>query len=401
MDQIASGLEQRGLGQDRPVVLFLDRGISTAAAMFGALRARVPYVPVDTELTSEWLTSVVEQVQPGIVLVEDHSTAHLPDGALSALTVSELAAEGVKPPTRRPAPDDLAYILYTSGSTGAPKGAMIDQGNLGAFLSPDSDVFRPGPGDRIVWFASISFDAIATSVHTPLSTGATVVVRDPAAITSIPRFLAFCEAKRITHLGLPTSFGHVLMEEAVALDLSLPPTFERISMGGEQLRADIVEAWFDRYGDAVEVRNTYGPTETTVWLVSADVQFADAPFTYMPIGRPVRGAKIRVVDARGGLAPIGVSGELLLGGPHVGRGYIGDQALTNDRFSRDEDGIAWYRSGDLGRWLADGRLEVRGRIDRQFKVRGYRGRAWRGRVGPSRGAHRPRRVCPRHNRLGR
>ena len=372
VDQIASGLEQRGLGQDSPVVLFLGRGIPMAAAMFGALRAGVPYVPVDSELTSEWLTSVVDQVRPGLVLVEDRSTADLAAGAPSILTVAELAAEGVEPPTRRPAPDDLAYILYTSGSTGVPKGAMIDQANLGAFLAPDSDVVRPGQGNRVVWVASPSFDAIATVVHTPLSTGATVVVRDPAAMTSIRRFFAFCEAKSITHLSFPTSFGHVFMEEAVAHDLPLPPTLQRVSMGGEQMRADIVEAWFHQYGEAVAVRNTYGPTETTVWLVGDDVQSDDMPFTHMPIGRPVRGAKIRVVDARGGLAPIAVTGELVLGGPHVGRGYIGEQALTDNSFSRDEHGTAWYRSGDLARWLPDGRLEVLGRIDRQFKVRGYR-----------------------------
>jgi len=372
VDRTASALEARGIGAEDAVVLFLDRSIEAAVAVFAALRAGVAYVPVDTELTAEWLSSVVEQVSPAAVVVDPHHGDQLTHLGVPLVTVDELVAESSGSATRTPAPDDLAYILYTSGSTGVPKGVMVEQGNLATFLAADDEAERSHPGDRVLWFHSMSFDAVAKGLHSPLVTGATMVVRDEEAIRSIPRFLAWCDRVELTHLPIPTSFAHVLFEEAVAVSAELPDRLSVVSFGGEQARADLAEAWLAHYGDRVRLRNTYGPTETTIWLTAVDLETADVPFGRVSIGRPYRGAKIRVVDDRGNLVPIGVNGELLLGGSLVSRGYLGAPDLTAERFTTDGDGVRWYRSGDLGRWLPDGSLEVLGRLDRQVKIRGYR-----------------------------
>lgn len=372
VDRFASALQARELGGEDSVVLFLDRSPEAAVAVFGALRAGVAYVPVDSELAAEWLATVIEQVQPGLVLVDAHRRAEIAGLTSRAVTVQELVEQGSGRPACSPQAGDLAYILYTSGSTGVPKGVMVEQGNLAAYLAADHESEPIGPGHRVIWFHSMSFDGVAKGLHAPLAYGATIVIRDEEAARSVPRFLAWCEQLELTHLPVPTSYAHVLLEEAVALGADIPERISLITFGGEQVRHDLVEAWLARYGDRPVLRNTYGPTEATVWLCSASLTSAGAPFGRIPIGRPSRSVKVRVRDPRGNLTPVGVFGELLLGGPLVTRGYLGAPDLTAERFHTDADGVRWYHSGDLGRWLPNGTLEVVGRLDRQVKIRGYR-----------------------------
>ncbi len=375
VDAIAWSLADQGLAAEDTVILHADRSIEAAAAVFGAMRAGVAYVPIDAELTSEWLETVIEQTKPGLILTT-RVTSPRPDG-LKVVEISNLVAEEKPPFPGKPNPQDLAYLLYTSGSTGPPKGVMIDQGNVAWFLEQCANFEPLGVGDRIVWFHSLSFDAHMNSLHAALVGGATVVVRDDASIYSIPRLVGWLADHQITHLRISAGFFHVLVEELVATNSTVPDTLKLIAFGGEQVRADIINTWLEMTGGSIRTIDSYGPTEVTVWVAANDFpEPQPATHEWISIGPPRAPSQVYVLDSLGELAPIGIHGELFLGGPLVARGYLNAPELTAQRFTPDRfsklEGTRMYRSGDVGRWLPNGTLEVIGRVDRQVKIRGYR-----------------------------
>ncbi len=375
VDAIAWSLADQGLAAEDTVILHAERSIEAAAAVFGAMRAGVAYVPIDSELTSEWLETVIEQTKPGLVLTTRVASPR-PDG-LKVVEISKLATEERPPYPGQPNPHDLAYLLYTSGSTGPPKGVMVEQGNVAWFLEQTANFEPLGEADRIVWFHSLSFDAHMNSLHAALVGGATIVVRDDASIYSIPRLVAWLEDHQISHLRISAGFFHVLVEELVATNTTVPVTLRLIAFGGEQVRADIIDTWLEMTGGNIRTVDSYGPTETTVWVAANDFpEPQPATHEWIAIGPPRAPSQVYVLDRLGELAPIGIHGELFIGGPLVARGYLNAPELTSERFTPDAfsklEGTRMYRSGDVGRWLSDGTLEVIGRVDRQVKIRGYR-----------------------------
>ncbi len=376
VDRVAAALVERGLGAEDRVVVYGDRSLPTIAGIVGALRAGVAYIPVDADLTTPWLAQLTEQARPALALTRSHLAADLSHLGVPVLNLDRLVSgPAVEPVLGRATPESLAYVLYTSGSTGPPKGVMVEQRHLVWYLDALASGQPLGPGDRIAMFHSISFDAIAASLHLPVSTGATVVVRDEESLASVPRFLTWLTDRRITHLRVPTAYFHVFATEILDSGVDLPPTLRLLAIGGEQARADIVERWYRRFGEEVALHNGYGPTETTVSVTTwkADIP-PGVPFDWVPIGRPHPGCAVYVLDERGRPTPIGVVGEIHVGGPLVSRGYLDAPDLTEQRFGPDPfaPGGRMYRTGDLGRWLADGTLETLGRVDRQVKIRGFR-----------------------------
>jgi amino acid adenylation domain-containing protein len=378
MDKVAHALVSRGMQPEDRVIVYGDRSFPSAVGLLGALRAGVAYVPVDSDLASEWMTSVIRQTRPRAILTRRHLMARAAGQDVETLALDEiLAGPPVAPVEAAARPEDLAYVLYTSGSTGPPKGVMVEQRHLGWFLETSSRVQPMRPGDRVLWFHSISFDALAGNLHTPLVSGATVVMRDDAAISSITRFLEWVQKKNITHLRLPTSFFHVLAEESSDMPGSVPPSIRVTSFGGEQVRADLAARWHRHTAGQVRMFNMYGPTETTVHVTTFELTSPDGEFSeWVPIGSPLEGSTVYVLDPEGRPTPIGIPGEIHIGGHLVARGYLDAPELTAARFVADpfadHPAARMYRSGDLGRWLPDGSLEALGRIDRQLKVRGYR-----------------------------
>ncbi|MDF1594863.1 MAG: amino acid adenylation domain-containing protein [Acidimicrobiia bacterium] len=375
VDSIAWSLMDRNLGPEDVVILSADRGIDAAAAMFGALRTGVAYVPIDSELTSEWMNTVIEQTKPALVLTTLEPWTR--DDGLEVRGISQLLDDKARPFPGRPKPEDLAYVLYTSGSTGPPKGVMVEQGNVAWFLKQTADFEPLSPGDRIVWFHSLSFDAHMNSLHAAFAGGATVVVRDEASFYSIPRLVDWLTVHRISHLRVSAGFFHVLVEELAATGSKLPDTLRLVAFGGEQVRADIVNLWHALTGGSVQTVDSYGPTEATVWVTANDLtQPPPTEHEWISIGPPRAPSRVHVIDGLGNLAPIGIHGELYISGPLVARGYLNAPELTAERFSPDPfsrlAGTRMYRSGDIGRWLPNGTLEVIGRVDRQVKIRGFR-----------------------------
>jgi amino acid adenylation domain-containing protein len=290
-------------------------------------------------------------------------------------TIGQLAASDL---AFEPAGSDLAYVIHTSGSTGRPKGVMISQSALGNWADASERSYGLRPDDRVLQFHSIGFDASVGDVFCTLAAGAElVIVPDPlrlspeAMLEELPRL-------RPTVADLPTAYWHELVDELEGRP-ALPVGLRLVVIGGESALPEKMRRW-QRYVDPrIRLANTYGPTESTVvataWWLHAG--FADRPMATVPIGRPVANVQAFVVDAELRACPIGVPGELLLGGTQLAVGYLGLPDETERRFLiRDPLGSGrpqrLYRTGDRARWLPSGDLEFLGRVDRQVKIRGVR-----------------------------
>ncbi|MGB5655804.1 MAG: amino acid adenylation domain-containing protein [Acidimicrobiia bacterium] len=375
-DGFAKRIRNRGARRGTRIVLLLEPGLEAAIAVLGALRSGAAYVPADPSLSASWLAGIVAETEPVAVITHRRLMADV-----SHLDVPTVAVEDLMGPIEDGTPvliepEDVAYVCYTSGSTGAPKGVVITQGNLAAVLE-NQTYCRYGPGSRELQIYSIAFDAYVIGLLGPLVNGVTAVLSERDALASAEQFLGSCAAEEITHMDIPTSLFHTIVDEMDQGGLSFPRALEHITIGGEQVRADAVERFYRLRDHEVRLHNTYGPTETTVWVLRKDLtEESDVPLDRVPIGSPVPNASAYILDRCGQPAPLGVAGELNIGGSQVGVGYLGNPRLTEERFVRDpfsdEENARLYRTGDLARWLPNGEIEFLGRVDRQVKIRGFR-----------------------------
>ncbi|GAB7036515.1 MULTISPECIES: non-ribosomal peptide synthetase [Catenuloplanes] len=368
---VAGRLTARGIGPEQAVVVALPRSADQIVAMLAVLKAGGVHVPVDTDYPAERVAYLLDDAAPALVITAPAHTGLLPPSAPVAL-LSELEAEGRReaggrPETAGPArelgrvrPDNAAYTIYTSGSTGRPKAVVVTHAGLPALVRTVADAFRPGPGDRVLQFASQSFDTSVWELCMALGTGAAVVVAPPERRLG-PELARLLTEERITHLTLPPSALAELPTDAVA-----PGTV--VIVAGEACPPELARRWIDA---GHVFFNSYGPTETTV---DATLWRAGEPSgTALPIGRPVAGTAVYVLDALLRPVPPGIPGELYVGGTGLARGYRGAPGLTATRFVANPfDEGRLYRTGDLVRWRPDGDLEFLGRADHQIKIRGFR-----------------------------
>ncbi len=380
LSQKADGFGERirrlGAGQGTRIVLYMESGLDATVAVVGALRSGAAYVPVDPSVSASWLAGIVEETDPVAVITHRRLLAEVANLGVPTVAFEDVAGPVTHTTRIASQPQDVAYVSYTSGSTGAPKGVVITQGNLAAVLE-NQNYCRYGTGSRVMQVYSIAFDGYVTGLLGPLVNGATAVLHEREALGSAHRFLRWCDDAGITHMAIPTSLFHTVVAEMAQEGLSFPASLEHVAIGGEQVRSDAIEVFYSLRRHEVRLHNTYGPTETTVWVLRKDLSVqADSPFARVPIGRPVPNAWVYILDGRGWPTPLGVEGELHIGGSQVGLGYLGRPELTEDRFVADpfsdQSDARVYRTGDLARWLPDGEVEFLGRIDRQVKIRGFR-----------------------------
>ncbi|MDG9701462.1 non-ribosomal peptide synthetase [Streptomyces sp. DH37] len=365
---LASALAGAGADRGSPVGVCLRRGTGSVAAMLAVWRAGGVYVPLDPRLPAERLRFMAAEA--GVrCAIGDASTA----AGLAALGVPVVRADEVRSapdaPRRTPGPHDLAYTIFTSGSTGLPKAVGVEHHALDAHVAAARELFAVTARDRVLTFASFSFDASLEQILPALSAGATVVIR-PDEVWSVEELAARVRAERVTVMELTPSYWEEVVArlETVAGDLA---SLRLLVTGGEELPSGPLERWFAHLPH-VPVVNTYGPTES---VVSATAHPVTGPVDgRVPIGRPLGSRRAYVVDPHGNLAPLGVPGELLIGGPELARGYLGRAARTAERFVPDPFGSGGrlYRTGDVVRRLPSGDLEFTGRSDDQVKIRGFR-----------------------------
>lgn len=379
-NQIAHALGVLGLSGNAPVAVRLPRSAELIAALLGVLKAGAAYLPLDLLLPEDRLRYTLQDARVGFVITLAELAKDLPLGMSGVICLDAdkqmLTAQPLTSPKVQVRPEDLAYIIYTSGSTGRPKGVMLEHRALVNYTSAAVREYAIDASDRILQFASISFDAHAEEIYTALTQGATLVIRDDDALDSFQVFLRRCREWRLTVLSIPTGFWHELAAVIDADGLSLPESLRIVIIGGEAARCDALAKWFDGVDSAVRLLNTYGPTETTVVATSAELNADDVVEGRVPIGRPLANTRLYVLDAERRLVPRGVAGELYIGGESLARGYLYRDELTVERFLLDpfsnRPGGRMYRTGDVVRWNHGGSLEFLGRVDNQVKLRGFR-----------------------------
>lgn len=374
-NQLAHWLQRNGVGPDRPVPICVERSLEMMVGLLGILKAGAGYAPVDPALPTQRIGLMLEDMQSPVTLTLAHLASRLPPGTRFVCLDADGAAIAREPattPARCATAESLAYVIYTSGSTGRPKGVMIPHAAVCNHMYWMQRAYPLGAEDAVLQKTGFGFDASVWEFFAPLMAGARVVMARPAGQLD-PAYLAEAIlAHGATRLQLVPSQLRLLLEEPAFWRCAPPLT--HVFCGGEPLTEELCQEFYRRLPHAA-LHNLYGPTEaaidSTAWSCPHDA-IPDA----IPIGRPIDNARAYIVDSRMQAAPIGVAGELLIGGAGLARGYLNRPELTAERFIRDpfrpQGNARVYRTGDLARYRPDGNIDYLGRIDSQLKIRGYR-----------------------------
>ncbi|MFH8984011.1 non-ribosomal peptide synthetase [Streptomyces varsoviensis] len=365
-DEAAAGLRAAGAGPGALVAVCLPRGAELVTAQLAVLKCGAAYVSLDPAHPVSRLNAILAEARP-LLAVADAGHAGSLGGGTDVRTLDALTVPGGSVPAPRTGPGDLAYVVYTSGSTGEPKGVMVEHHALTTLVTWSHAEFGLGPGDRGTLIAAPGFDASVWEIWSALTAGATLEIPDAETVPDPAALRAWLTEHRVTSAFLPTP----LLERMLGTPWPADTALRTVHAGGDRLHGT--------GGHALPFRlvNNYGPTENTVIAASGTVTAAGEARGVLPgIGRPITGTEAYVFDAELRPVPVGVPGELYLGGAGLARGYLGRAALTADRFVPHPyaatPGARLYRTGDLVRWRNDGSLDFLGRDDHQVKIRGVR-----------------------------
>ena len=364
-NQLAHYLGKLGVGPEVLVGICVERSIDMIVGLLGILKAGGAYVPLDPSYPQERLAFMLEDTQAAVLLTQERLIEKLPAHGAQLVCLDKdrkkIAAESDENPTSGTTAENLAYVIYTSGSTGEPKGVAITHASSMAFLSWVSTVFSATEMSGVLASTSICFDLSVFEIFSPLSYGGRIILVQNAL--SLASLSAGSEVMLIN--TVPSALNELLRVRAV------PPSVCTINLAGEPLKSTVVEEIYDRTS-ASKVYDLYGPSEDTTYSTFA-LRTADGPQT---IGKPIANTRIYILDTHLQPVPIGIAGELYIGGDGLARGYLNRSELTADKFIpnpfSDDPNSRLYRTGDLARYLSDGSIEFLGRIDNQVKIRGFR-----------------------------
>jgi aspartate racemase len=367
--RLAGLLLSRGIRPESRVGIHMPRSLDNIVAILAVLEAGGAYVPLDPAYAETRLADMLADADVKVVLTTSGGRRFLDtQTGIHALAVEAIDLDGL-PEVPIPAvdPASLAYVIFTSGTTGRPKGVMIEHRSAVSYIRNAVRLFGTRPDDRVLLFSSMNFDASVEEIFTALASGATLVVRTEDMVSSIQTFTRALEGLAITALSLPTAFARELI---AGID-SIPRALRYLVIGGEKAFPATIERW--RAITDIPLWNTYGPTETTVAVMIGEVS-GIACRRYVPLGAPVAGVDLYLLDGERRPVPQGEVGELYFRGVQTARGYINRPELTAERFvpSPFAPGEILYRTGDYARLDVDGEYEYLGRRDDQIKLAGFR-----------------------------
>jgi amino acid adenylation domain-containing protein len=374
VDRLARRLRRLGVRSEHPVAVCLERSLELIVAVLGVLKAGGAYLPVDPGYPRERIEFMLRDSGAAVVVTDAASAPVLAaiGPRVVAVDDDEALPADVAGDTGFDCdvgPQQLACIVYTSGSTGAPKGALITHGGLSNHMRWWQDLVGLDHTDSVLMKYSFSFDVASVELFPPLVAGARIVVTPRGAEADGARLVRLIAEERVSVLDTVPALLSVLLEEPGFAECR---SLRHVVCGGERMPPDLPDRLFARLN--VELYNAYGPTEATITSTVFRCRGPHRPET-VPIGRPIDNTRAYVMDRDGNPAPIGVPGELYIGGRGVARGYLNRPELTAEKFVPDPFADArgrMFRTGDLARYLPDGNIEFLGRIDEQAKVRGYR-----------------------------
>ncbi len=373
-NQLAHYLRSVGVGPGTLVGVAMERSIELVVSLVAVLKAGGAYVPVDPEYPADRIAYMLEDAQPAVLLTQRHLIDKLPPCGGLVVAVDALgevlATQSGDRPILNVAPGQLAYVIFTSGSTGRPKGAGNSHRGIVNRLCWMQDEYRLDASDRVLQKTPFSFDVSVWEFFWPLMTGATLVVARPGGHRDSAYLARLIAREGITTLHFVPSMLQIFVDEPL---ISECRSVRRVICSGEALPFELEQRFFTRM-DA-ELHNLYGPTEAAVDVTSWKC-LPGSSLRTVPIGRPIANTQIHLLDARMNPVPVGIPGELYIGGVNVGLGYLKQPELTAERFIPDPfrpvSDARLYRTGDLARYLPGGAIDYLGRIDHQVKIRGFR-----------------------------
>ncbi|HEU4562900.1 MAG TPA: amino acid adenylation domain-containing protein [Longimicrobium sp.] len=380
-NRLAHHLAAHGVGPNQPVAICVERGTEMIVGMLAVLKAGGGYVPLDPAYPGDRLRYTLADSRPALLLTQDALRERFTDLGLPVLSLDAGAPAWAGLPDTNPdrrdvGPGHLAYVIYTSGSTGEPKGVMVEHRNVARLFSASDAWFGFNADDVWTLFHSFAFDFSVWEIWGALLYGGRLVVVPRETARSPEEFYALVCREGVTVLNQTPSAFRQLMAAQASSDAE--HRLRYVIFGGEALEPTTLRPWFERNDERrTRLINMYGITETTVHVTYRPIEASDTERAgASPIGVRIPDLAIYILDARGLPVPVGVTGELYVGGAGVARGYLNRPALTAERFVRDpfsaDAQARLYRTGDLGRWLPDGSIEYLGRNDQQVKIRGFR-----------------------------
>ncbi len=404
-DALAHYLKQLGVKPEVIVGICLEKSLEMVIGILAILKAGGTYLPLDPSYPQERLAFILEDAKPLVLLTQTRLITELQLHKVQIVSLDTSWQNNISETITQQYPtevksENLAYVIYTSGSTGIPKGVMIAHQALVNHSLAAAKIYQLQSNDRVLQFASISFDVAAEELFPSWLCGSTVVIR-PNWILSFSNFQQFLKSAKITVLNLPTVYWHQWVSELSNSNIALPPTLRLIIVGTEQAQPEKLALWQQQVGTKVRWLNAYGPTEATIGATiyePVDV-LENFQTASVPIGRPIDNNQIYILDKHLKPTPIGIPGELYISGFGLARGYLNRPDLTAEKFipnpfekavpmkqvsppsmkvvfpllpTYKSGGDKLYKTGDLARYLPNGNIEYLGRIDNQVKIRGYR-----------------------------
>ena len=385
-NQLAHYLQGLGVKPETLVGICVERSIDMVVGLLGILKAGGAYVTLDPDYPTARLTYMLEDSGIAVLLTHKGLRARLPESPVKVVYLdadwSAIAQQDTVAPSVNVQPQHLAYVIYTSGSTGQPKGVLIEHQAIASHCYGITEHYQVTSQDRFLQFTSFSFDAALEEIFPPLISGATLVLRDPDLWT-VPEFHQKLMELELTFVNLPPSYWHQWLhwQQQNPQDAPPLPDLRLVVSGSDVLQPETIKLWQqlcqqNPWLDSVGLLNAYGPTEATITTTTLDIAGAlktDSSMPRVPIGRPLPNRTIYILDSNGNPTPIGIPGELHIGGIGLARGYLNRPELTVEKFISNPFGEGrLYKTGDLARYRRDGNIEFLGRIDHQVKIRGFR-----------------------------